>query len=276
MIDRDELAERIEDTLAVLASRTGVTKPDTAVVLGSGFGAFADRLTDATRIAYADLPAFPPAGVGGHAGELLIGRLRGRTVAVASGRAHYYERGRPFEMLGAIRTLATLGCGMIVLTNAAGSLDPAMAPGSLMLIADHLNLPQVSPLFGEGDAARFVDMVDAYDPALRTAAKAATSRIGVELREGVYAWFAGPQFETPAEIRMARVLGADAVGMSTVPETIAARHAGLKVLGLSLITNLAAGLSAERLSHEHTLKTATGAAGRAADALEEIIAGVTP
>jgi purine-nucleoside phosphorylase len=159
----------------------------------------------------------------------------------------------------------------LVLTNAAGSLDPAMPPGSLMLITDHLNLPQRSPLWDERDDRRFVDMTDAYDPALRARALAVSARQGLGLHQGVYAWAVGPQFETPAEIRMLRLLGAQAVGMSTVPETIVARHAGLRVLGLSMVTNMAAGLSAETLSHAQTLRQAQAASERACAALAALV-----
>jgi inosine/guanosine/xanthosine phosphorylase family protein len=175
------------------------------------------------------------------------------------------------EINGALRTLAALGVQTLVLTNAAGSLDPALPPGGLMLISDHLNLPQLSPLWEERDDRRFVDMTDAYDPALRARARAAASRVGVELHEGVYAWMIGPQFETPAEISMLRTLGADAVGMSTVPETIVARHAGLHVLGLSMVTNMAAGLGVEKLSHAQTLRQAQAASERACAALAAIV-----
>jgi purine-nucleoside phosphorylase len=192
-------------------------------------------------------------------------------VALLAGRQHTYEGGRADGMNGAIRTLAAWGVQTLVLTNAAGSLDPAMPPGSLMLITDHLNLPQRSPLWDERDDRRFVDMTDAYEPALRARALAVSARQGLGLHQGVYAWAVGPQFETPAEIRMLRLLGAQAVGMSTVPETIVARHAGLRVLGLSMVTNMAAGLSAETLSHAQTLRQAQAASERACAALAALV-----
>jgi purine-nucleoside phosphorylase len=209
--------------------------------------------------------------VAGHAGELWLGRLGGCEVAVLSGRRHTYEDGSADGMKCALRTLCALGVQVLVQTNAAGSLDPALPAGSLMLVSDHLNLVQRSPLVGEGGPERFVDMADAYDAALRRTAVAAAARRGVVLHEGVYAWMLGPQFETPAEIRMLRALGASAVGMSTVPETILARHAGLKVLALSLITNLAAGMDAEPLSHAQTLAAAQAAGDRAAGLLEALV-----
>jgi purine-nucleoside phosphorylase len=241
------------------------------VVLGSGWGGLTQRVEGAVEVPYAELPAFPRPTVGGHAARVVLGRIGPHEVALLAGRQHPYEGGRADGMNGALRTLAELGVQILVLTNAAGSLDPALPPGGLMLISDHLNLPQLSPLWEERDDRRFVDMTDAYDPALRARARAAASRVGVELHEGVYAWVIGPQFETPAEIRMLRTLGAQAVGMSTVPETIVARHAGLHVLGLSMVTNMAAGMGAEQLSHAHTLRQAQAASERACAALAAIV-----
>lgn len=245
--------------------------PKIAVLLGSGWGPLADRVTDAVDIRYAELPAFPALAIGGHAGLLRLGRLGGREVAVLAGRKHAYETGDADGMKGVIRTLAALGVQVLVQTNAAGSLDAAIPPGQAMLIEDHLNLVQRSPLVGERGDQRFVDMGAAYCPALRAQAAAAAADAGVPLASGVYAWVLGPQFETPAEIRWLRMLGAKAVGMSTVPETILARHAGLRVLALSLMTNMAAGLADEVLSHAHTMATAQGAAERACALLEAIV-----
>jgi purine-nucleoside phosphorylase len=197
-----------------------------------------------------------------------------REVVVLSGRRHTYEDGAADGMKSALRTLRALGVQVLVQTNAAGSLDAALPTGSLMLISDHLNLPQRSPLVGEGGSERFVDMVNAYDPALREVALAAAARRGSTLQEGVYAWVLGPQFETPAEIRMLQTLGARAVGMSTVPETILARWLGLRVLALSLVTNLAAGLSDETLSHAHTLAQAEAAGERAGALLADIVQAI--
>jgi purine-nucleoside phosphorylase len=269
MAPMEELAARI-DASADRLRATGIA-PRIAVLLGSGWGGFADRVQGAVSVPYAELPAFPVLGVSGHAGRVLLGRIGPHAVAVLAGRKHAYETGEPVGMKGAVRTLAALGVQVLVQTNAAGSLDPALPPGSAMLISDHLNLPQRSPLVGETGDGRFVAMADAYCPQLRAQAAACAARTGTPLTEGVYAWVLGPQFETPAEIRMLRTLGARAVGMSTVPETILARHAGLRVLALSLVTNMAAGLSDEALSHAHTLATAAQAGERAVALLQSIV-----
>jgi purine nucleotide phosphorylase len=237
-------------------------RPTIAVVLGSGLGGFADDVEAVETVAYADLPGFPATGVGSHAGKLVLGHVGRTPVAVLQGRAHYYERGRADEMKGAVRALAKAGCRTLVLTNAAGSLRLDLPPGSLMAISDHINFTGVNPLFGETGNDRFVDMVEAYDPGLRRQLVEAGKAAGVAVGEGVYIWFSGPSFETPAEIRAAKTLGADAVGMSTAPETILARHAGMKVAGLSLMTNYAAGLTGEKLGHEQTVAVAREAAGR--------------
>ena len=246
--------------------------PEIAIVLGSGWAGIADAVDAPLDIDYTELPAFPMLNVAGHTGSLRLGTLGGKQVALLRGRKHAYESGDAAAMKGAVRSIAALGCRALLLTNAAGSLDPAMRPGSLMLIADHLNITQRTPLHGDDEP--FVAMVDAYDPALRARARAAAAQISIALHEGVYAWVLGPQFETPAEIRMLQLLGAQAVGMSTVPETILARHAGLKVLGLSMLTNMGAGLSDEALSHAHTLHTAQGAADNAARLLTAIVAAL--
>lgn len=254
-----------------LRQRLGERRPRVAILLGSGWGALADQVTDAVDLPYAELPAYPRLGVGGHAGLLRAGRIGAREVIVLAGRQHAYETGQADGMKGAIRTLAACGVTTLVQTNAAGSCDERMRPGELMLISDHLNLPQRSPLFGEPGDDRFVDMGDAYSAALRTQARAAAQAAGITLHEGVYAWFLGPQFETPAEIRMARLLGAQAVGMSTVPETILARHAGLQVLAVSLLTNLAAGLDAQTLGHAQTLATAKAGEAQALRLLQAVL-----
>jgi purine-nucleoside phosphorylase len=251
-----------------------VAMPRIAVLLGSGWGSLTRKLADARRLSYAELPGFPGAGVAGHAGELWLGRLGAREVVVLSGRRHTYEDGSADGMMGALRTLRALGVQVLVQTNAAGSLDAALPPGSLMLLSDHLNMVQRSPLVGEAGSERFVDMAQAYDPALRAVARAVAAERGVALHEGVYAWMLGPQFETPAEIRMLQTLGARAVGMSTVPETILARWLGLRVLALSLVTNLAAGLSDETLSHAHTLAQAEAAGELAGALLAEIVQAI--
>lgn len=248
--------------------------PELAVVLGSGWDRAAELVEAPTDIPYPELPAFPALNVDGHAGILRLGRIGGRAVALLRGRKHAYESGDAAAMKGPVRSLAAAGCRILVLTNAAGSLDANMPPGSPMLIADHLNMAQRTPLLGEPGSERFVDMSEAYDPALRAQARAAAAQAGIALHEGVYAWVLGPQFETPAEIRMLRLLGAQAVGMSTVPETILARHAGLKVLAFSMLTNMAAGLSDEVLSHAHTLRNARAADQDASRLLAAVIAAI--
>jgi purine nucleotide phosphorylase len=244
--------------LDVIAARAPGFRPRVAVVLGSGLGSFAAEVEAVATFSYDELPGFPSTTVGSHAGRLVLGHIGKTPVAVLQGRAHYYERGRADGMKPVIRAMADLGCETLLQTNAAGSLRLDMPPGAVMAVADHINFTGVNPLFGETGDSRFVDMVDAYDPALRAALIAS----GEEVFEGTYIWFSGPSFETPAEIRAARVLGADAVGMSTVPETILARHAGLRVAALSLMTNYAAGLTPEKLGHAQTLAVAQEAAGR--------------
>jgi inosine/guanosine/xanthosine phosphorylase family protein len=238
-------------------------RPKVAVVLGSGLGGFVEDMNAISSIPYEELPDFPQTTVGGHAGQLVLGHVGPTPVAVLQGRAHYYERGRADEMKGAIQVLAALGCETLLQTNAAGSLRLDMPPGSVMAITDHINFTGVNPLFGVGPGhSRFVDMVDAYDPALVEQMLAVAKANNIACHGGVYVWFCGPSFETPAEIRAARVLGADAVGMSTVPETILARHAGLRVAALSLMTNYAAGLSQDKLGHEQTLAVAREASDK--------------
>ena len=236
-------------------------KPKVAVVLGTGLGDFAAEVKTVATIPYAELPDFPRTSVHGHAGKLLLGHVGPTPVAVLQGRAHYYENGKVDVMAGAIRALAAMGCETLLQTNAAGSLRMDMPPGSLMAISDHINFTGVNPLFGTA-RGRFVDMIGAYDPVLLKKLLAVAKDEDVLCHEGVYIWFSGPSFETPAEIRAARVLGADAVGMSTAPETILARHAGMKVVGLSLMTNYAAGMGGDTLGHQQTLAVAREASGK--------------
>ncbi len=250
-----------------IAAKAPGFKPKVAVILGSGLGTFAEEVKVVAAIPYGELPGFPQTTVGSHAGKLVL-------VAVLQGRAHYYERGRADEMKGAIRAMAELGCETLLQTNAAGSLRLDMPPGSLMAITDHINFTGVNPLFGLGAGDnRFVDMVGAYDPALTHRLLAAAKAANILCHDGVYVWFCGPSFETPAEINAARVLGADAVGMSTVPETILARHAGLKVVALSLMTNYAAGMSHDKLGHEQTMAVAREAAGKVRGLLRTFLEG---
>lgn len=244
MSDIDKLADLIRDR----ASAAPVT---VGLVLGSGLGHLAEAV-DGTAIGYDDLPGFPHAGVSGHNPKLVIGDLEGTRVAVFGGRAHYYESGRGDAMRLPLEVLRALGADRLILTNAAGSMRPDIRPGDLMLLNDHINFSGLNPLIGEPTDARFVPMMDAYDPAMRAALQEAAKAEGIPLAEGVYAWYSGPSFETPAEIRAIRTLGADAVGMSTVPEVILARFLGLRAAAISTVTNMAAGLSDEAISHDHT------------------------
>jgi purine-nucleoside phosphorylase len=255
-----------------ITQRAPHLKPRIAVVLGSGWGGLTDHITQATQIPYTDLPGFPQPTVAGHSATLWLGQIGTQSVAVMSGRKHGYETGAVDGMALPLQVLKQLGCHTLVQTNAAGSVRLDMPPQSLMLITDHLNLPQRSPLVGTTGSERFVNMVDAYDPKLNQLAAQVALAQGATLFEGIYAWFLGPQFETPAEIRMAQRLGADAVGMSTVPETILARHLGMRLLALSFITNLGAGMSTEHLSHAHTLQQAQEGSAKASQLLAEIIA----
>lgn len=243
--------DRGADCAALVRKRTDLS-PVLGLVLGSGLGGFADAVEDAVRFPFADLPGFPVSTVTGHRGELILGRIAGVPVAVLSGRAHYYEHADAAAMKTPIATLAELGATGVVLTNAAGGLDPAVGPGELMMIEDHINFAGTNPLFGETGDRRFVGLTQAYDEGLRALFRAAAAREGIALSSGVYMWFNGPSFETPAEIRAARILGAQAVGMSTVPEVILARFFGLKVAAVSTITNFAAGMTGNELSHEET------------------------
>ena len=234
------------------------------IILGSGLGAVADALEDREVIPYSELPDFPAPSVHGHAGTLALGTLSGLPVAVLQGRKHVYEGGDPGAMRGPVRWLKAAGVEALFVTNAAGSLKAEVGPGSLMAISDHINMLGVNPLTGPNDDAvgpRFPSLRDAYDPELRAKLHEAAGSLGVRLADGVYLATAGPSFETPAEIRAFRTLGADAVGMSTIPEVILARHAGLKVAAVSAITNLAEGMGGEELSHEQTLRYANQAAG---------------
>jgi len=256
-----------------IAAKAPGFKPKVAVILGSGLGPFAEEVKAVAAIPYGELPGFPSTTVSSHAGKLVLGHVGKTAVAVLQGRAHYYERGRADEMRVPIETMAELGCETLLQTNAAGSLRLDMPPGSLMAINDHINFTGVNPLFGMSANRRFVDMVDAYDPKLTQQLLAAAKALNILCHDGVYIWFSGPSFETPAEIRAARTLGADAVGMSTAPETILARHAGMKVVGLSVMTNYAAGLVQDGIGHDQTINVATAAAGSVRRLLRAFLEG---
>jgi len=241
------------------------TFPKTALILGSGLGPFADTLENATDISYGDIPGFPIPGVAGHAGRLRIGTVKGTPLACLQGRFHAYE-GHPAAALALpIRILKALGVEQLILTNAAGGLKRDFPAGTLMIVEDHINFSGQNPLIGPNDDSigpRFFDMTRAYDPELRARMKKAADDAGVAVKSGVYIYCLGPNFETPAEVRMLAGLGADAVGMSTVPECLAAVHCGMKVAALSLITNLAAGLAPGTLTHAETLSEAANAYGQ--------------
>lgn len=242
----------MSDAVSVIRARLPEAAPKLGLVLGSGLGGLVDEIENAVRFPYTALPHFPHSTVSSHAAELVIGTLAGAEVVVLAGRVHAYETGLADAMAVPVATLTGLGVESLILTNAAGSLHETMAPGALMLINDHINLSGRNPLIGVDGDGRFTNMVDAYDPAWRARVQEIAAREGITLHEGVYGWFLGPSFETPAEIRMAKTLGMDAVGMSTVPETILARFHGLKVMAISSITNLGAGMTGEALSHTET------------------------
>ena len=245
------MSKNAEGLAALIRDRAGPAPVQLGLILGSGLGHIAAAVTG-VQIPYADLPGFPRGGVSGHNPNLVIGDLEGVRVAVFGGRAHYYEQGRSDAMRLPLEVLRALGGEAVIATNAAGSLRTDMPTGSIMCLSDHINFSGLNPLIGEGTDARFVPMKDAYDPAIRAGLVAAAGAAGVTMAQGVYAWYSGPSFETPAEIRAIRMLGADAVGMSTVPEVILARFLGLRAAAVSVITNMAAGLSAENISHDHT------------------------
>ncbi len=241
----------MDAVLQTIRARAGDAPVRLGLILGSGLGHLAHAV-EGVAIPYADLPGFPHIGVSGHNPNLVIGQLEGVRVAVFGAREHYYENGNPSAMRLPLTVLKALGAEALIATNAAGSLRPDIPPGELMLLSDHINFSGLNPLIGEKTDQRFVPMGDAHDPDLRAALQAAAKAEGVALPEGVYTWYSGPSFETKAEIRAIKILGGDAVGMSTVPEVILARFLGLKVAAISTITNMAQGMSDEKISHEHT------------------------
>jgi purine-nucleoside phosphorylase len=249
-------------------------RPRIAVVLGSGLGDFADRLDNPSVVPYSDIPGWPRSTAVGHAGRLVVGAIDGLPVAALAGRVHLYEGYTAQQVVFGIRALSRIGIDSLVLTNAAGGINPAYKPGQLVLISDHINLLGQNPLTGPNDEAlgpRFPDMTEAYSKEYREIARAAGKEIGLDLAEGVYAALPGPSYETPAEIRYLRTIGADLVGMSTVPETIVANHMGMKVLGISCVTNLAAGVSGEKLNHEEVLAAGRGVAGTMVELLRRVL-----
>jgi purine-nucleoside phosphorylase len=248
--------------------------PRIAVVLGSGLGAFSDTLTDAVSMPYGELPDWPASKVIGHAGKLVVGRAAGKTIATLAGRSHTYEGHDMGTVTFAVRVLGLLGVKVLILTNAAGGVNTGFSQGALMVIDDHINLMGANPLVGENDerfGQRFPDMTEVYSSRLRRIADEAGSAVKVPLTHGVYAALLGPSYETPAEIRYLRTIGADAVGMSTVPEAIAARHMGIEVLGISCISNMAAGVLPQPLDHKEVMETTGRIRGQFIALLEGVI-----
>jgi purine-nucleoside phosphorylase len=249
--------DKMTNAVGFLKSKYNQT-PQLGLILGSGLGVLAAEIENPVKIPYRDLPDFPISTVEGHAGQLVFGRLGGTEVVAMQGRFHYYE-GYSFEKVTfPVRVMKGLGVETLIVTNAAGGINESFSPGDLMLISDHINNMGSNPLIGPNDGrfgARFPDMSEAYSKELREIAKQTAAKLNIKVKEGVYVAFTGPTYETPAEIRAFRILGADAVGMSTVPEVIVARHSGLKVLGISCITNMAAGILDQPLSHEEVIET---------------------
>lgn len=267
------MSEQARAAVEIIKSRAPGRSPEYGIVLGSGLGGLADRIENAIAVDYRDLPGFPVPSVEGHTGRLVLGTLGGREVACLQGRVHLYEGHAASAVVPLVRTLHLLGCTTYVATNAAGALDVDAVPGSLMLITDHINFQGDNPLAGHNDASfgpRFPAMSGAYDPAMCDRIRASAKRLGIAIREGVYLAVLGPSFESPAEIRAFARMGANAVGMSTVPEVIVARHCGMKVAAISVLTNLGAGLADETLSHDQTLHFS----GLAAEDLQRLVIDV--
>lgn len=250
-------------------------RPAVAIILGSGLGAFADELTDSTSLAYKEIAGFAQATVEGHAGRLVIGKAGEVPIAAMQGRFHFYEGYALEDVTFPIRVLKSLGVRTLILTNAAGSLNTELTPGSLMVISDHINLMGVNPLIGANDerfGPRFPDLTSTYDPDLQNIVIEEAKGLNIDLRRGVYAALTGPSYETPAEIHMVRTLGADAVGMSTVPEAIVARHMDMRVIGISCITNLAAGVSNRPVDHSQVIATGERVREQFTELLRRVIA----
>lgn len=259
--------------VAAIQAKIGMT-PEAGVVLGSGLGAFADELRDAVTIDYHDIPHWPASTAIGHAGKLVAGYIGDAPIVVLSGRAHLYEGYTPQQAAFPTRVMRLLGAHSMVITNAAGGINLSYSQGTLVAIADHLNLQGVNPLTGHNDDAwgpRFPDMTEAYSLGYRAIARNAAAALGFQLPEGVYAALAGPNYETPAEIRYLRAIGADLVGMSTVPEVIVANHMGMRVLAISCVTNMAAGVLDQKIDHEEVLETGRQVRGRFTELLKVIL-----
>jgi len=263
----------LDDAVRRIREET-LLEPRVGMVLGSGLGGLADALENRVEIAYADIPGWPASTAVGHAGVLVLGELDSLPIAVMRGRAHLYEGVSADRSVFGVRVLGRLGIRSLVVTNAAGGINESYRPGQLVLISDHVNLQGTSPLVGPNDdglGPRFPDLSDAYDPELRRLAHEAGERLGIQLPEGVYVAWLGPQFETPAEIRFMRAIGGDLAGMSTVPEVIAARHLGVRCLGISVVTNMAAGVLPEKIDHSAVLEVGARAAGSLTVLLRELV-----
>jgi len=261
--DADEFI-RAERAAQFILQQTPL-RPHIALVLGSGLGGFADELENAVRIPYAEIPSFPRSTALGHAGRLVIGTVAGIAVVAMQGRAHLYEGYSTQQVAFPIRVFGRMGVRAVVLTNAAGGINPTYGRGALVVIRDHINLQGQNPLAGANDdrfGPRFPDMTDAYNPQFRSFALDEADRLGGDIHEGIYAAMLGPSYETPAEIRYLRTIGADLVGMSTVPEVVVARHMGIEVLAISCVTNMAAGMSGEKINHEEVLETGERVRGK--------------
>jgi purine-nucleoside phosphorylase len=272
----DTFYDRIRVAAEAVAEHLDAAGAEVAVILGSGLAAAAEHTTETRSVLYASLPGFPETTVAGHPGRLICGRLAGRKALIFAGRVHGYE-GYPATEVGfGVRVAATVGVQTLIVTNVSGGVDASLEEGEIVAISDHLNLTGASPLSGPNDerlGPRFVDMTDTYTPALRKlASEAAQATFGKPLREAIYAGLPGPSYETPAEVRMLRTLGAGLVGMSTIHEVIAGRHSGLKVLGLSLVANLAAGVKSTPLRHEDVTDVAAAGAARMGNLLEAVVA----
>lgn len=249
-------------------------QPEIGIVLGSGLGDFADSIEDKIEIPYTEIPGFPVSTVKGHDGKLIFGKINSKEVCVMKGRIHYYESYDIKEVVYPIEVLAGLGIKTLILTNAAGGVNTDFEPADLMIINDHINLMGKNPLIGPNDedlGPRFPDMTDLYNKDLIEVAEKSAKKLGIDIQEGVYMYFTGPSYETAAEVRMARILGADAVGMSTVPEAIIARHRGLKILGISTITNMSTGILDTPLDHTEVVEVGQEVAGKFKELLKEII-----
>ena len=267
--------KQYQDTAEYLKQHGG--QADIALVLGSGLGGYEESLTDVRYVDYSSIPGFPVSTVAGHAGRFAIGRLQGKRLLMMCGRFHSYEGYSMAEVTMAIRVMHLMGIKTVILTNAAGGVNEQFRPGDLMLITDYLNFSGRNPLRGlnmDAFGPRFPDMTHVFSPDLRALTRKKAEELGIPMQEGVYCWFNGPTYETPAEIRMARTLGADAVGMSTVPEAMVARHCGMQVLGISTITNMAAGISGETISHEEVMQAGRDVKASFTQLMDAVIAAL--